>query len=174
MTMYRLSVISLLLATTFLVAASPASAGCGGGELTLNFEEIKSDCGPRPLALTTHDLEHGLDHHAADPDRYDPADVIATKINLAAFEEMAGAVRRLVTRAERETDPTLADDAFRVAETTFRNLPIAQYLTLDDFLEENRNHSGVVVPFSTLVQYLKDLGTPDDLVEAVEDAGRDC
>lgn len=171
----RLIGLSLILAAGLLLAPLPATAACGGDQLTLNFEEIKSDCGPRPLPLTTHSLGHSLDHHVETHDgRYDSADVIATKVNLAQFEEMAGAVRRLVTRAERLTDPAEANDAFRAADATLNDLPIAQYLTIDDFYEENRNYAGVVVPFEILLNYLRDVGTPDDLVAAVEESGPGC
>jgi len=163
------------LAALAWIAAVPATASCGGDQLTLNFEEIKLDCGPAPLPLTVHTLEHNLDDHVrADPDRYAPADVAVAHANLAAFEEMAGSVRRLVTRAERLTDPAEADVAFRVAENLLRNLPIAEYLTVDDFVEENRNYSAVGLSFDVLLRYLRDVGTAEELVVAIEDSAPEC
>ena len=53
-------------------------------------------------------------------------------------------------------------------------LPLAAYLSFDDFLVDSRQGDAVVVPLETLLTYLKDVGLPDDLVNAVETSAQGC
>jgi|GEM_PF-7094600 len=143
-------------------------------ELSFNFTEIEGPQGTgKTLAASL--LGHALDNRvAADPDRYAHRDVVAVHAAIGEFEEMAGAVRRLVTRAERMADNAEFDHALRIAADTLERLPLGKFLHVDDFRAEQRYFHSVVVPFETLLEYLRDEGTPDELLSAVENSAAGC
>jgi len=142
--------------------------------ITMGYTRVEAP-GGTGKTLSADLLAHSLDNRAAaDPDLFDPKEIIATHANMGEFVEMAEVVRLLVVRAERITDPADSDVAMRLAEDTLNRLPIGKLLTADDFKQDQRYLYTAVLPFDIFLDYLKDVGTPDEILTALEDSAAGC
>jgi len=94
---------------------------------------------------------------------------------ISEFTEMVEIVSRLVIRAERINDKAEKENAIKVSENLFDNLPINSFMKFDSLLKENRHSISVLVSIDTLIDFLMfKYEVPDSLLIIVRNASQSC